>query len=60
MGHILGKIKEGYLADFTIIDGDPFTMPVQQLKDTESLYTFVDAKLSYGNIENWPHIKDIR
>lgn len=60
MGHILGKIKEGYLADFTIIDGDPFTMPVQQLKDTESLYTFVDGKLSYGNIENWPHIKDIR
>ena len=51
MGQIMGKIKRGYLADFVVVNGDPSSMDPHNLKDTSVVYTFVDGKLSYGNIE---------
>lgn len=60
MGQIMGKIKRGYLADFVVVNGDPSSMDPHNLKDTSVVYTFVDGKLSYGNIGNWPCIAKIK
>lgn len=43
-GDRFGKIAEGYRADFTIVDGDPFEKNPQDLYKTRHLATFVDGK----------------
>lgn len=42
-GGEFGRVKEGYHADFTIVDGDPFKRPVMDLRHTKHLATFVEG-----------------
>lgn len=40
----LGKIKEGYLADFIILDRDPYSVPLSEIKNVQVLQTFVGGR----------------
>lgn len=40
-----GTISEGKRADFTVVDGNPFSKNVANLKDTEHLATFVEGNM---------------
>lgn len=42
-----GRIKEGYVADLTLMDKDIFTCPVDEIKDIKALMTIVDGKCVY-------------
>jgi predicted amidohydrolase YtcJ len=55
-GSRLGKLAEGYLADFTILDCDPFGIPAEDLKKVRSTHTVAGGRLSCGKIEGWPSI----
>ncbi len=44
----LGRIKPGYRADFTILDGDPSTCGNMELLGLKVLYTVVDGKIVYA------------
>ena len=41
-------IKEGYHADLTVIDGDPFKKPAMELKDTKHLATYLEGRLVWS------------
>ena len=43
-----GTLEAGKLADLAILSGDYFSMPVDQVKDLESLLTMVGGKVVYG------------
>ncbi len=45
-----GSIEPGKLADFTILDGDPLTMPEEKLKDVRAVKTVVGGKIAYERI----------
>ena len=47
-GDEFGMIREGYHADFTVIDGDPFKMPAMELKDTKHLATYLEGRLVWS------------
>lgn len=53
LGNILGKIKTGFKADFTVLDSDPFIMDPDQLFKIYSDLTFVNGKLSWGKLNDW-------
>ncbi len=55
-GNRAGKIAEGYLADFTVLDCDPFSIPRSALKTVKSKYTVVNGALSFGVVKGWPSI----
>lgn len=42
-----GRLKEGYLADFIILNEDIFTTPKEKIKDITVLATYVDGKNVY-------------
>lgn len=42
-----GRLKEGYLADFSVLEQDIFTLPKDKIKDTTVLVTYVDGKEVY-------------
>lgn len=42
-----GRIKEGYLADFILLDQDIFTCRLDQIKDIDVLETYVDGVSVY-------------
>lgn len=42
-----GRIREGYLADFIVLDKDIFTCDLDDIKTTNVLATFVDGKCVY-------------
>ncbi|SFC55042.1 hypothetical protein SAMN04488102_11026 [Alkalibacterium subtropicum] len=42
-----GRIREGYLADFIVLDKDIFTCAHSEIKTTKVLATFVDGKCVY-------------
>lgn len=43
-GGEFGRVKEGYHADFTIVDGDPFKRPAMELRNTKHLATYVEGE----------------
>ena len=43
MGDRLGRIREGYYADFTAVDGDPFRRPTMELRSTTHLATWLEG-----------------
>jgi predicted amidohydrolase YtcJ len=43
----VGSLEEGKRADLVVVDTDPLTCPVDALKDTQALRTYVDGKLVY-------------
>ncbi len=45
----LGRVAPGYLADFTVLDGDPSTCGDTDVLDLKVLYTVVDGKIVYAN-----------
>ncbi|UCD46047.1 MAG: amidohydrolase [Candidatus Bathyarchaeota archaeon] len=42
-----GSIEPGKLADMVVLDGDPLTMPHEELKDVRTLMTVVDGRIVY-------------
>lgn len=48
-GHELGRIAPGYLADFTILDRDPLSVPLGDLPHTRALATYVGGRLVHGS-----------
>nr|MCR4805713.1 amidohydrolase family protein [Clostridia bacterium] len=45
--HRKGRIRPGYLADFTVCDRDIFTCPPQELLAACAVMTVVDGKVVY-------------
>jgi predicted amidohydrolase YtcJ len=43
-----GTLEPGKLADLVVLSGDYFSMPVDEVKDLESLLTVVGGKVVYG------------
>lgn len=43
-----GKIIPGYLADFTLLDKDFFTIPEDEIKSVTSVLTIVDGRVVFG------------
>jgi hypothetical protein len=46
--HIKGKIEPSMLADFTVLDKDPFLVPPQEILSTCVEYTVVGGKIVYA------------
>ena len=46
-----GKIAPGYLADFTLLDKDFFTIPADEIKSVTSVLTVVDGRVVFGTAE---------
>ncbi len=44
---IKGQIKQGYLADFIVLDRDIFTIDINQVPNTKVLMTFIGGKKVY-------------
>jgi predicted amidohydrolase YtcJ len=44
----VGSIEEGKFADFAVLDRDPLTCPIEGLKDTKVLQTYLAGKRVYG------------
>ena len=44
---VKGKIAKGYLADCILLDRDIFTVPVEQIKDTKVLTSWIGGKVAY-------------
>ncbi|MCQ2551164.1 MAG: amidohydrolase [Clostridia bacterium] len=47
----IGMIKEGYLADFVVLDRDIFNIPKEEIKDTKVLETYIEGEkvcINYG------------
>ncbi|PID82246.1 MAG: amidohydrolase [Clostridiales bacterium] len=42
-----GRIKEGYLADFVVLDRDIFTIETEEIPDVKVLETFINGKKVY-------------
>jgi predicted amidohydrolase YtcJ len=47
----LGMVKEGYLADFAVLDADPLETDPQHLKDVKVLLTIVGGRVVYDAAE---------
>lgn len=45
--NIKGRIKEGYLADFIVLDRDIFEIEAKEIKDIKVLSTYVGGKCVY-------------
>lgn len=56
MGDQLGKIHKGFLADMVILDRNLWKSHAWDIRQAKPLFTFIDGKLSYGNMEGWPSI----
>lgn len=39
-----GKIKPGYKADFSVLDRDPFTQPLSELREVKNVVTYCEGK----------------
>ena len=46
-----GRIKEGYLADFAVLDTDIFSVPPEIIKTSRALETVVGGKTVYRHDE---------
>ncbi|NCQ35727.1 amidohydrolase family protein, partial [bacterium] len=44
-----GRIKLGFRADFTVMDGDPSTCNDKDLLDLQVLYTVVDGRVVFDH-----------
>jgi hypothetical protein len=44
----LGSLETGKLADLVVLDGDPFTMPTQQIADLRVWLTVLDGAISHS------------
>lgn len=45
--NVKGRIKEGYLADFTVLDRDIFTIDPQEIKDIKAAMTIIGGEAAY-------------
>ena len=45
----IGSIEEGKLADFLVLDEDPFTMPAERLDQTKPWMTVLGGQIAYHN-----------
>ncbi len=45
----LGRVEKGFLADFTVLDGDPSTCSDKDLLGLQVLYTVVDGRVVFDN-----------
>jgi hypothetical protein len=43
----IGSLEKGKLADFIVVDTDILTCPVDAIKDTEVLKTYLDGRLVF-------------
>ena len=43
-GDEYGRIAEGYAADFTVVDGNPFERPMMELRNTTHLATYLGGR----------------
>ena len=46
-----GKIAPGYLADFSLLNKDLFTIPAEEIKEITSVLTIVDGRIVFGTQE---------
>lgn len=44
----MGMIKEGYLADMTILDRDIYEIPLEEIKDLKVVMTIVGGEITYS------------
>lgn len=49
--NVRGQIKEGQLADFTVLNQDYFTIAADEIKNITSVLTVVGGKIVHGDIE---------
>lgn len=47
----MGRIASGYLADFTLLDRDYFTIPEDQIEAVSSVLTIMDGKVVFGTAD---------
>ncbi|MED1861960.1 amidohydrolase [Fictibacillus nanhaiensis] len=47
--HVKGMIKEGYLADFTVLDRDLFSISEDEILESKVMFTIVDGDIVYEN-----------
>ena len=47
-----GSIEPGKLADLVVVDRDPLTIPVDDLKNVQAVITIVDGKVAYRRDED--------
>ena len=43
-GDQFGRIKAGYHADFTVVDGNPFERPAMELRNTKHIATYLEGR----------------
>lgn len=48
---IKGRLEEGYLADFIVLDRDIFTIPPEEVKEVKVLQSFVDGECVFSRNE---------
>ena len=44
LGNEFGRIEEGFHADFTVVDGDPFKRSTMDLRNTRHLVTYLEGR----------------
>jgi predicted amidohydrolase YtcJ len=49
---VKGRIKEGYMADFAVLDRDIFSIPEDEIKSVRVLQTMVGGKTVYKDINS--------
>jgi predicted amidohydrolase YtcJ len=47
MDHLIGSLEPNKLADFAVLDRDIMNCPIEELKDTQTLKTYLGGKLVY-------------
>jgi predicted amidohydrolase YtcJ len=48
--HVQGKLAPGYLADLVVLDRDLYTVPADEILQTQVLATMVDGEWRYGGV----------
>jgi predicted amidohydrolase YtcJ len=47
---ILGSLEVGKLADIVVLDRDYMTIPVEDIRDLNSVLTMVDGRIVFENL----------
>jgi imidazolonepropionase-like amidohydrolase len=57
-GHELGLVKEGYLADLLLVDGDPLK-DIRTLQDNRRFAFIMKGGVRYLPCEGAPHVRRV-